>query len=366
MNSNGHPSPSRLAEHVAHAPEIAAYLKGFDANARVRPGLVSNPLARTNWRSVGHPRLRALLPEPDNAIETPSIRDLDASFERLFFERGVNVVILNGGDGTIHHALNSALRVIERASLRTLGPEGGLLPIPLFLFVNGGGMNMLARVFGTRGHPLRTTRRFLELTRRASFGSLPKRCVPLLKVATPHEDAPRYGYIFGSEIVFNALAMYERFGQGYQGLARFLWEVGAGFALRTELWYQYGHLLDAPRSALVIDGCPYPAYTAAVATTVPLQLVKGLIASVRRIATPGTMNALAVLPTEKSEVIRLIPSLMTGAPADGVLFRPAARQMALRGPFTLDGERFDRHGEPADAPLEVLGSDRVVWGIDLT
>lgn len=345
-------------------PSLARYLASFHANARVRPGLVSNPLARTNWRAAQHPRLRALLPEPDNAVETPSIADLDATFERLFFDRGVNVVILNGGDGTIHHALNSAIGVIERASRDVFGEGDTLLPMPLFLFVNGGGMNMLARVFGTRGDPVRTARRFFALARGSTFGALPKRGVPLL-AAEDGQGRRRYGYIFGSEIVFNALTMYERFGQGYPALTRFLWEVGAGWTFRTELWFRYGHLLDAPRSALVIDGCPFPSYTAAVATTVPLQLVKGLVAVVRRVATPGTMNTVAILETDKGAIIQRIPQLMVGAPADGVLYGSGTRHLSLRGPYTLDGERFDRHDEPPDAPLEVRGTTRVVWGIDL-
>jgi len=124
------------------------------------------------------------------------------------------------------------------------------VPLPLFLFVNGGGMNMLARVFGSRGHPVRTLRKFLERARGSRFGSLPKRGVPLLAVRE-RPDAPlRYGYIFGSELVFNALTMYERFGQGYPGLMPFPHEVAAGYPPRTESWNRYGPLLDAPTPRL--------------------------------------------------------------------------------------------------------------------
>jgi|GEM_PF-403771 len=354
---------NRALDELVVDIDIPKYLAGFHVNARIRPGLVSNPLARTNWRSVGHPQLTALLPEPTNTFETPSIAHLDATFAHLFFNRGVNVIILNGGDGTIHHAINSAHRVIEAASSRYLG-AGELLPMPLFLFVNGGGMNMLARVFGTRGHPVRTVRRFLRGMRGASFGSLPKRCVPLLQV-NDTSDVPRYGYIFGSEMVFNALAMYERFGQGYLGLAQLLVEVSRGYAFKTELWYKYGHLLDAPESALALDGCLYPRYSTVVATTVPLQLAKGVVGPIRRVATPGGMNALAVLPTDKADVIRLIPHLMAGSPNEGVVYRSNVQHIAVRGPYTLDGERFDRHDEVADAPLGISGSSRVIWGIDL-
>jgi hypothetical protein len=342
--------------------DVQAYLRSLDPNARIQPGLLSNPLAKTNWQSVGHGRLRPLLPDPGAACETPSLDHLEAAIASLLFHHHVNVLIINGGDGTIHHALNAAIRVVDQAS--ALLPEGSAVPLPLFLFVNGGGMNMLARVFDSRGHPVRTLRRFLDKTRGARFGTLPKRAVPLLCVQTP--TSRRYGYIFGSELVFNALTMYERFGQGYPGLARFLYEVAAGRLFHTALWYRYGHLLDAPSTPLTVDDSIFETYNSVVATTVPLQLVKGLVATVRRTASPGGMNVVAVLPTDKVEVIGKIPSLMVGAPTDGVVYRSDVKRLALYGPYTLDGERFDRH-EEADptAPLEVLGTRRVVWGVSL-
>lgn len=364
-----------------HESQLRAYVAGLTPNARVRLGLLSNPLAKTNWRSVAHSRLAELLPEPDHCRETPSLAALPGALEALFFEHGLNVLVVNGGDGTIHHTLNAAIAVVDRASERL----GERVQLPLFLFVNGGGMNMLARVFGTRGHPVRTLKRFLERTRGARFGTLHKRAVPLLAAETP-EGGTRYGYIFGSELVFNALTMYERFGQGYPGLARFLWEVGAGYAFRTELWHRYGHLLDAPETPLSFahgDGRreDFARYTSVVATTVPLQLVKGLVATVRDTASPCGMNAVAVLPIDKAEVIKKIPSLMVGAAGEGLVYRRDVRAMTLSGAFSLDGERFDRHelaGSPdADpkardaveavrrAPLTVRGTERVVWGVAL-
>ncbi len=341
---------------------VELYLRALEPNARIAPGLLSNPLARTNWQSVGHDRLLQMLPDRDCARETPSLDHLEQALEALLFGHRVNVLIVNGGDGTIHHTLNAALQVTERASAQT----GLHVPLPLFLFVNGGGMNMLARVFDSRGHPVRTLRRFLERTRGARFGTLPKRAVPLLAVKTSREV--RYGYIFGSELVFNALTMYERFGQGYPGLLRFLYEVAAGYALRTELWYRYGHLLDAPTTPLEVDGVTYARYTSVVATTVPLQIVKGVMATIRQTSSPGGMNAVAILPVDKGEVIRKIPRLMFGARGDGLVYRPDVHSLRLHGAYTLDGERFDRHDEglPSRAlPLEVLGTSKVVWGVSL-
>lgn len=337
---------------MTQTADTARYLAGFDPNARVKPGLLSNPLAKTNWRTVGHRRLRALLPDTEAAIETPSIGALEGALEELLLARAVNVLVLNGGDGTIHHTLNAAIRVTDRHHI----------PMPLFLFVNGGGMNMLARVFGTRGHPVRTMEKFLWHIRGARFGSVPKRGVPLLAAREPN-GALRHGTIFGSELVFNALTMYERFGQGYPGLARFLFEVAAGYALRTEMWNRFGHLLDAPKTPLTIGHETFARYASVVATTVPLQLVKGAIATIRTMASPGGMNVVGVLPTDKGQVIKLIAPLGIGAPATGLVYRRDVPRVVVHGAYTLDGERFDRHEADATQPLEVVGTRRIVWGV---
>lgn len=342
------------------AEAVRGYLQACRANARVRPALLSNPMARTNWRSVGHARLRELMPDVGDSLETPSVDALPAALNYLLFERRANVIVVNGGDGTIHHTLNAAVAAIGQAAEAL----GGEVPLPRFLFVRGGGMNMLARIFRSRGHPLKTVERFMKAARGAQLATLPTKGVPLLEVEEPG-GTRRLGYIFGSELVFNALTMYERFGQGYRGLARFLWEVAAGHALRTELWRQYGHLLDAPDTPLIIDGARYEPYTSVVATTVPLQLVKGVIATVRRASAPGAMNVVAVLPTDKGEVIRMIPRLMAGAPHPGAIYEGGAREIVLHGPYTIDGERIDRVQGGADprAPIKVRGTQHVVRGI---
>ncbi|PKN56555.1 MAG: hypothetical protein CVU56_15490 [Deltaproteobacteria bacterium HGW-Deltaproteobacteria-14] len=337
---------------------MLAYLGAMRSNSRVAPALVSNPMARTNWRSVAHARLVSLMSDPRACLETPSPDALGQALNYLLFERHANVVVVNGGDGTIHHTLNAAVRVVTAAS----AVIGKPVPLPRFLFVRGGGMNMLARVFRTRGHPVRTLERFTRRARGARLGTLPTRGVPLLGVTEP-DGSERLGYIFGSELVFNAMTMYERFGQGYPGLARFLWEVARGYAFRTALWHRYEHLLDAPETPLVIDGEVYPRYTSVVATTVPLQLVKGVIATVREMSAPGTMNAVAVLATDKGEVIRRIPQLMLGAPAAGVTYRHDVGELAVYGPYTLDGERVDRLNGNQAAPLRVRGTRWVVDGI---
>lgn len=338
--------------------EVRAWPATVAPGAPVRLGLLSNPMARTNWRTVGHDRLVPLLPDTLAAVSTPSLADLDWALSYLLFQRRTNVLAINGGDGTIHHAVNACLRVVDAASALLGSPAA----LPRFLLLNGGGMNMLARTFDTRGHPRRTVDRFLRRAHGAALRTLDTTAVPLLAVEEPGLK-PRYGFIFGSELVLNALTMYERYGQGYRGLSRFLWATGTGLALKTETWRRFGHLLEPPKTPVVIDGVAIPSYAALVATTVPMAILRGALVAVRESPEPGTLGGFLVTETEPARIAALIPRLMRAA-LDGPGVRPlsGARAVDLQGPYTLDGELVRRADAPP-GPLHLTGTSRLIHGV---
>ncbi len=349
----------------ATGDEVLRWARSMAPSAPVKLGLISNPMARTNWRSVGHERLLPLLDDPFCAVSTPSADDLDWALGYLLFQRGCNVLAINGGDGTIHHTVGKAIELRRRESERV----GRSLPLPLFLFLNGGGMNMLARTFETRGHPRRTVRAFLAKARRRSLGTLATREVPLLGVEEP-TGRVRHGFIFGSEVVLNALTMYERYGQGYRGLSRFFWTLASGYALKTEAWERYGHLLDPPDSGLEVDGRSYLRYTACVLSTVPMTLLRKVVVTLPNRARTGSVNGFVVTATDKGRVLGLIPPLMRARAAEGVEWLEGAQEITLYGPYTIDGERIIRFEGPrasGEGPPRVIvrGTEEIVRGVVL-
>jgi hypothetical protein len=352
----------RLARHPdfvrrdAEVHEVEAYCRGLRGDQPVRAGMLSNPMAATNWRSVAHERLIAAMAEPRSCVSTPSLADLPWALDYLLFQRVCNVIVVNGGDGTIHHLMNATIGVLAAASERLGAP----VPAPVFLFVNGGGMNMVARAFRTRGHPVRTLRRFLRVSQGKPLGALRVAEIPLLAVSDG-SGRPRHGFIFGSELVLNALTMYERFGRGYSGLARFLWEVFAGLSFKTALWYRFGHLLDAPTTPAWVDGRELPRYTSLVVATAPMTLLQGVVRTLPRVAAAGTVNTIEVLATDKARVIAAIPRLMQGLAAPGVRYCTGVTEVRLFGPYTVDGERVTR--VVADQLVTVRATDRVIRGV---
>ncbi len=322
-------------------------------------------MARTNWRSRAHDRLTRMLPDAGACVQTPALHDLELALRNLLFVQHRNLLIINGGDGTIHHTLNAAIRVTRAAADATVEA----CPLPTFLFVNGGGMNMVARTLKTRGQPAKTLQRFLDASRDAPLGELPTQTLPLLGIREGAATAERYGFIWGSELVMNALTMYERYGQGYPGLARFLWEAMIGLPMKTEEWAQFGHLLDPPPTPLEVAGRVYPTYTSAVATTVPMMLLKGLVGTFRKPAKSGTLNVLAVIETRKARVLGSIPMLLLGGRYPGVEYHKDVAGLRVRGPYTIDGERVTRPGDDPGggtrAAISVVGTDVVVRGVSL-
>ena len=327
--------------------------------APVRPGMLSNPMAATNWRSVSHVKLTRRMPDPDACISTPSVADLPWALDYLLFRKGCNVLVINGGDGTIHHTVNAAIATVAAASLKV----DAEVPLPRFLFVNGGGMNMLARAFRTRGYPLVTLRRLLTRLPGAVLGDLPTLSIPALEVRESPTVA-RHGFIFGSELVLNALFMYERFGRGYRGLARFFANLTSAYAFKTELWHRFGHLLDPPTTPLHVDGVTHPSYASVVVATAPMTLLRGMVGTLPYRSEPGDgLNTIEILPTTKGGIIGTIPNLLVGRDGPGIRYSRGVQKVQLMGPYTLDGELFERPADGAHTRVVVSPSPHAIQGI---
>ena len=331
------------------ARSLRAVGAALEPDAPVTLGVISNPFSRRNARGRLHDRLiPRFVPARENAVHTRTVADLDAALRRLLLDRGVNVLALNGGDGTLHLAVNRLLAL--RTAIR--GECGLDLPLPRLMFLNGGTLNIVARALGHYGTPIRSLRRFVRRFEGRRLCDIPVRSLDVLEVRGA-DRPPRYGFVFGSELVANALEMYTRFGEGYPGLARFLGEVGLGYLLNTRIWQEHGWKLDPPRTPVVVDRIVYPRYCAAVASTIDLSLAKGAVTAIRTTSGPGFFVKV-VLETDKGRVIRLIPRLMVGGSHPAIKDVPDATELALSGSYTLDGECFiDRSPAGARCRLQV-------------
>ncbi len=323
----------------------------------MRLGVLTNPTAQHNHRfPFTHRNLVQRLGSAANAVLTADRSEIEGAIRSLLVEREVNVLAINGGDGTIHGAIN--------AMARLLGAEWGQgrREPPVLLLLNGGTYNIASRALGTKGEPVRTVSRFLARYRGAALRDVATREVGVLEVR-PQDRDPMLGMVFGSEVVANALDLCDRMGSGYLGLARLLVQGVASYVLRSRFYRAHAGLLRPSEPWMEVDGRGVGDAIGAVASTVDLMLARGLVWSLT--VAPGTAGFHAKVVRGKSpgEVVRLLPHLLWEIPHPMVAAFPDASRLVASGRFTVDGELYDHAGrvEVRSSPLRF----RIVSGDDL-
>lgn len=290
-------------------------------------GIVNNPRARRNRR---HPetarRLRRLLDGDGVVVDASDLEALDRAIEG-FRAAGIDVVGVNGGDGTGHLVLTALARAY------------GSAPLPRLALLRGGAMNTVAHGHGIAGSPERIVRAILS-HRRAGV-ALPAVSRDLLRVEADG-GAPRFGFIFGTGVVVAFLERY--YGTGWPSpgtaallLARALGSVVVGGRLAHAITRR-------ERVRVQTDGEDWPdaSYLALLAGTVP-DVGFGFRAFSRCDEQPGSFHAVGITGTLGS-VARALPSIRAGRPwRRSVATDEVARELVLEGDamgFTVDGDLY--------------------------
>lgn len=155
-------------------------------------GIISNPNSRRNRR---HPeqmrRLAYVLGKDDVDVTTKSVDDVDTVAKR-FRDAEIDILALNGGDGTNHVSLSSFIRVY------------GDQPLPMIALLRGGTMNTIANAIGIAGTPNALLVNIVEKHYLGQPFEISER--DLLKVTD--DTGPSYGFIFGTGVISNFLSIY--------------------------------------------------------------------------------------------------------------------------------------------------------------
>ncbi len=290
-------------------------------------GIVSNPLARRNLRSPETARrLRALLDGEGELAVASSGDELALAVER-FRASGIEVLGVNGGDGTGH--------VVLTAFARAYGDE----PLPSVALLRGGAMNTVADAHKLRGSPESILKSVLERRR----AGLPVRTVERDLLSVQHDDAPpRFGFLFGTGVVVTFLDAYYRTGRPTAAMAAALLARAVGSALVG------GRFAAALKERAVLrvtaDGEEWPdePYLAVLAGAVP-EIGFGFKPFSRCDEQPGFFHSVGVTGSTL-QVAAHLPQIWLGRPwrrslaVDGV-----ARDLCLDGPvrFTVDGDLYE-------------------------
>ncbi len=129
-------------------------------------------------------------------VETTTASDLVPALAEL--ERSaIDVLVLNGGDGTVQLALSELLRDPNRVALPAVAP------------LRGGRTNSISTDLGADRNPARGLARLLEA---ADAGRLDRLAVarPVLRVRSSLRAADQYGMVFGAGLIYRAISLVHR------------------------------------------------------------------------------------------------------------------------------------------------------------
>jgi diacylglycerol kinase (ATP) len=322
--------------------EPIAWLEGDAPWGPPRIGVISNPLSGGNRRGRLAAVRDSLQRYPDVVHrEVRNGAEVQAALAE-FAHRGLNLIVVNSGDGTVQAVLTELL---------------GRRPfpcLPRLALVRGGTTNMTHQELGLNGAPVEGLRRLLDWAH-SGRGQAQIRRRSILRVQNASGAPPLYGLFFGAGCIFNGIRFFHSRlrAKGMSGdpahlmiIARFLWAL----ARRDDA------LVGAVPAAIRIDRRPLePASYLLLLVTTLNRLILGLRPFWGRGA--GALRVTAVR-SRPGSLLAALPALMAGRCASAA---PAAKgyvscrtnevRLELRGGFALDGELFQ--AEPRTCPLRI-------------
>lgn len=310
----------------------------------VRIGVLNNLRAGRGGQRLG--RILGVLRDHPQVlhVETDGPRSPEALAELA--RREVDLLVVNGGDGTLQFALTELLCGREFERLPRIAP------------LCGGRSNMVAHDLGARRDPVRGLRRLLDAARTGALDALRVER-PVLRVASNRRDGDEYGLFLGIGMIRRAVELTHReFPDGRaQGL--FVGLVTASTIARMILHSNEG-ILAPDKVQHTVEGEPTGdgAFSLVIASTLR-RLILGMNPFWGR--GPGAIRFTSIA-SDARHVGRNAPGILRGRPgarepADGYVSRNAERVgLRIDCGFTIDGELF----APETDEVVTLTADRRV------
>jgi diacylglycerol kinase (ATP) len=295
-------------------------------------GIVNNPRSRRNRLSpeTGR-RLGALLDGEGEVVDASTHEELAQAVER-FKGRGIDLLGVNGGDGTGHVVLSAFAEAY------------GAAPLPALALLRGGAMNTVADAHKLRGSPESILKSILERRRAgAALRTVERDLLSVQAAGMP----PRLGFLFGTGAVVAFLEAYYRTGHTSPAMAAVLLVRAVGSALVA------GHFAAQITSRetlhVTADGEEWPdeSYLSVLAGAVP-ELGFGFTPFSRCDEQPGFFHAVGVTGSTL-QVAAHLPRIWLGRPWKRQLALDAVtRDLVIEGPagvrFTIDGDLYETAG----------------------
>ncbi len=151
-------------------------------------GVITNPRSRRNRRNPALARQLAYVLGEQGQLAAPN--DFDALYRvaEHFKERQIDILAVNGGDGTTHVALTAFLKVYGEEAL------------PRIALLRGGTMNTMATGMGIRGRPDQLLGQLVQAYHSGEpLRTLERNCLLV---------GDQVGFLFGNGMLSNFLELY--------------------------------------------------------------------------------------------------------------------------------------------------------------
>lgn len=136
-------------------------------------------------------RLAYVLGDEDTYELTNKVDDIVTVAQR-FKDSEIEILALNGGDGTNHVSLTTFIEVY------------GDQPLPKITFLRGGTMNTISNGIGIEGTPARLLANLVD----KYYTGVPFETTQRDMLKITDQDEARYGFIFGNGVASNFLEIY--------------------------------------------------------------------------------------------------------------------------------------------------------------
>ncbi len=302
----------------------------LQAKRKLRVGVLTNPLSGGNRKGIGAV-LRVLKGHQDVLhCDTQEPQHM-ASILEDFSQKEVEILVINGGDGTV------------QAVLTALFNQKPFETIPFLAVLTSGTSSMIARDVGLMGTRTRGLQRLLSWANSGNgSGTILTRHVLQMQVAPDQE--PRFGMFFGTGAIMEGIRFFRKNieNRGPRG------ELGPGM---TIAWFllalisrRRAHLTPTP---MTIGLDHHQSETRKVLSLLVTTLER-LFLGIRPYwgNESGSLHYTAI-GTDPQHLLRVLPSLLRGrrhrfgTPQNGYVSQNVQEiRLAFQSDFTLDGELF--------------------------
>ncbi len=285
-------------------------------------GIITNPHSKLNKRNPNRPALLGFILGSQGQLEvTNSLDDLER-VAKEFKSKGISILAINGGDGTVSRTLT--------AFLKAYGSE----QLPKIALLRGGTINVVANNLGIRGTPEQVLFRLVEWHSRGQV-------IPLKRLRMISVDG-MYGFLFGNGIAAAFLHEYYKRKSGPLGAALLAIAVWVSSLFRGRLFEK---IVRDQKQKLRPSGAREIDQTACAvfSSTVP-NLPLGVPLFHQLDNHPNEFQTVAfTTPAKDGWQLPFVLVRRQGGPSrDKISFCCKALSIEMREPFdyTLDGELF--------------------------